>query len=181
MSAWLFDLGNTRLKCAPLVDGRVGEVFALPHRESDLAAALDATLPARIDVAYVASVANEGLRVALLLAHVGGVHVRRDRLAGARGLERCFSAFGERLLPLVDGFRDHLPRLGAGNAHARTTAELVEKSLLRGRAECAARLASRRCSWGRYSRSGRGGAAACPCRSGRRDRPRPPSRPPGQG
>ena len=68
MSAWLFDLGNTRLKCAPLVDGRVGEVFALPHRESDLAAALDATLPARIDVAYVASVANEGLRVALLLA-----------------------------------------------------------------------------------------------------------------
>ena len=26
MSAWLFDLGNTRLKCAPLVDGRVGEV-----------------------------------------------------------------------------------------------------------------------------------------------------------
>ena len=68
MSAWLFDLGNTRLKCAPLLDGRVGDVIALPHREADLATALAQELPARIDVAYVASVANEGLRVALLQA-----------------------------------------------------------------------------------------------------------------
>ncbi|WP_133501640.1 type III pantothenate kinase [Cognatilysobacter terrigena] len=66
MSAWLFDLGNTRLKCAPLVDGRVGEVLALPHATGTLAAALDAALPGRIDVAYVASVAGEALRVELL-------------------------------------------------------------------------------------------------------------------
>ncbi len=68
MSAWLFDLGNTRLKCAPLLDDRAGEVIALPHREADLVAALADALPPRIDVAYVASVAHESLRVALLQA-----------------------------------------------------------------------------------------------------------------
>jgi type III pantothenate kinase len=68
MSEWLFDLGNTRLKCAPLIDGKVGDVIALPHREADLADALGKTLPRRIDAAYVASVANEDLRVALLQA-----------------------------------------------------------------------------------------------------------------
>ncbi|KQY49868.1 type III pantothenate kinase [Lysobacter sp. Root494] len=68
MNPWLFDLGNTRLKCAPLVDGKVGDVIALPHREADLADALARALPARIDAAYVASVANEHLRVALLQA-----------------------------------------------------------------------------------------------------------------
>ena len=31
MAEWLFDLGNTRLKCAPLEDGRVGEGFAVAH------------------------------------------------------------------------------------------------------------------------------------------------------
>jgi type III pantothenate kinase len=68
MSEWLFDLGNTRLKCAPLIDGKVGDVIALPHREADLADALGKALPRRIDAAYVASVANEHLRVALLQA-----------------------------------------------------------------------------------------------------------------
>lgn len=68
MTTWLFDLGNTRLKCAPLVAGRIGEVIALPHREADLADALAQALPQRIDVAHVASVANEALRVALLQA-----------------------------------------------------------------------------------------------------------------
>ncbi|AXK72871.1 type III pantothenate kinase [Lysobacter sp. TY2-98] len=66
MTAWLFDLGNTRLKCAPLVDGDVGDVHALPHASGELAAALAAVLPPRIDVAYVASVAGEALRVELL-------------------------------------------------------------------------------------------------------------------
>lgn len=70
MNAWLFDLGNTRLKCAPLLaGGRVGEVFALPHAQVDLDAALEAVLPpGRIDVAHVASVADPSLRVALLAA-----------------------------------------------------------------------------------------------------------------
>ena len=68
MSAWLFDLGNTRLKCSPLLDGKIGDVIAVPHREADLAETLAEALPPRIDAAYVASVANEGLRVALLQA-----------------------------------------------------------------------------------------------------------------
>ena len=67
MSAWLFDLGNTRLKCAPLqADGRVGATVALPHREEDVAAALAQALPAHIEVAYLASVASPGLRLAVL-------------------------------------------------------------------------------------------------------------------
>ncbi len=67
MSAWLFDLGNTRLKCAPLRDdGRPGDAVALPHREEDVAAALADLLPDRVEVAYLASVAHPGLRVAVL-------------------------------------------------------------------------------------------------------------------
>lgn len=73
MTAWLFDLGNTRLKCAQLIDAgqgaAVGEVFALPHRATDLDAALaDVLPPGRIDVAHVASVADPSLRIALLSA-----------------------------------------------------------------------------------------------------------------
>ena len=88
MSAWLFDLGNTRLKCAPLIDGKVGEVLALPHREADLADALATALSSRIDVAYVASVANESLRVALLQA----LTQRARRISLAR-TQKAFAGF----------------------------------------------------------------------------------------
>ncbi|KRA17621.1 type III pantothenate kinase [Lysobacter sp. Root604] len=81
MSAWLFDLGNTRLKCAPLqADGRAGAALALPHREEDVAAALAQALPARIEVAYLASVAAPGLRLAVLDA----LTARCARIAVAR-------------------------------------------------------------------------------------------------
>jgi type III pantothenate kinase len=70
MSAWLFDLGNTRLKCAPLLEGRVGEVHAIAYADGALADALDVRLPARFDVAYVASVASDSRRVELLDALV---------------------------------------------------------------------------------------------------------------
>lgn len=67
MSAWLFDLGNSRLKCAPFGDdGLPGEVLAFAHGESGLAPGWDAALPPRIDAAYVASVASPARRVALL-------------------------------------------------------------------------------------------------------------------
>ena len=63
MSTWVFDLGNTRLKCAEVgADGLPGEPRAIAH---------DATgdwlhaLP-RGEVACVASVASEARRVALL-------------------------------------------------------------------------------------------------------------------
>ena len=67
MSDWLFDLGNSRLKFAPLyADGRPGEAQALGHDDGRFAAALDALLPARGGCAYVASVAAPALGVALL-------------------------------------------------------------------------------------------------------------------
>ncbi|MCA1714569.1 MAG: type III pantothenate kinase, partial [Gammaproteobacteria bacterium] len=67
MSAWLFDLGNSRLKCAPLHDdGRVGISIAIDHDSHDFPAAWTDALPPRIGTAYVASVAPEALRVQLL-------------------------------------------------------------------------------------------------------------------
>lgn len=95
MNAWLFDLGNTRLKCAPLRGDAVGNVDAVAHDRLDDAdadavhAALDATLPPRFDVAYVASVAREPLRVALL-----------DALT-----RRCRRIELARTLPALDGLR----------------------------------------------------------------------------
>lgn len=63
---WLFDLGNTRLKCAPLVDGGCGEVVALAHGEADFTSKLDALLPQRGGVAHLASVAAKELTVDFL-------------------------------------------------------------------------------------------------------------------
>ena len=77
MSDWLFDLGNTRLKVAPLRDGDVGEALALPL---DPAAWRDA-LP-RGDTAWLASVAAPQLRVELLDA----LAVRFRRITLARTL-----------------------------------------------------------------------------------------------
>lgn len=65
MSAWLFDLGNTRLKCAPLApDGGIGAVRAIAHTEDG---AWFDVLP-RGEAAYVASVAGPALRSELLEA-----------------------------------------------------------------------------------------------------------------
>jgi len=67
VSAWLFDLGNSRLKCAPLgEDGRPGQVLAFPHEDGALAPGWADGLPPRIEGAYVASVASPALRLALL-------------------------------------------------------------------------------------------------------------------
>src|SRR5690606_789043 len=67
MSEWLFDLGNSRLKCAPMdEDGRVGAILAIDHDGQAFAPDWAARLPARIEAAHVASVAAPALRVALL-------------------------------------------------------------------------------------------------------------------
>ena len=67
MNAWLFDLGNSRLKCAPLHDdGRVGDGVAIDHDAQALPTGWTDALPPRIDAAYVASVAPEALRMQLL-------------------------------------------------------------------------------------------------------------------
>lgn len=88
LQRWVFDLGNTRLKMAPLdADGRVGEPWALAHTGADADAgfaALLERLPPRLDVAYVASVADESLRVALLDA----LTARCRRIAIARSQRR---------------------------------------------------------------------------------------------
>lgn len=67
MSRWLFDLGNTRLKCAAVdVAGNLGPVRAIAHDGTRFEGDLAAVLPAAFDDACVASVASTGLRVELL-------------------------------------------------------------------------------------------------------------------
>ena len=85
MNRWVFDLGNTRLKAAPLdADGRVGEVVAIAHGGADLEAGLARHLPRSIDVAYLASVAADDVRVAVLQA----LSTRCRRIAVARTTPR---------------------------------------------------------------------------------------------
>ncbi|MCW5581699.1 MAG: type III pantothenate kinase [Luteimonas sp.] len=67
MNEWLFDLGNSRLKFAPLLaDGSVGDMVGIEHDGTGFADGWEARLPARIDAAHVASVAAPGLRAGLL-------------------------------------------------------------------------------------------------------------------
>ncbi|HEY5970651.1 MAG TPA: type III pantothenate kinase [Pseudoxanthomonas sp.] len=69
MSRWLFDLGNSRLKCAPLHDdGSIGRVQAFGHDETRFAEALLAALPAQAGSAYLASVASPALTTAVVEA-----------------------------------------------------------------------------------------------------------------
>ncbi|MEP6634826.1 MAG: type III pantothenate kinase [Luteimonas sp.] len=66
MNGWLFDLGNTRLKYAPLLpNGSVGEVVAVAHDGAAFASDWTHALPRRFDTAFVSSVAPTALRVAL--------------------------------------------------------------------------------------------------------------------
>lgn len=86
MSRWLFDLGNTRLKAAPMdASGRIGDVQAFAHDGKVLAPGWEVTLPARIDSAAVASVASTALRTRLLDA----LGARCGRVSLARTLPRC--------------------------------------------------------------------------------------------
>lgn len=86
MSRWLFDLGNTRLKAAPLdARGHVGPVLAIGHDGSAFDRGWTAALPERIEVADVASVASAPLRVALLDA----LAARSGRISLACTLARC--------------------------------------------------------------------------------------------
>lgn len=89
MSTWLFDLGNTRLKCAPLMEGGcIGEVIALDHHGADAAtdivAAMDAALPGRIDVAHLASVTSPATTIQVLDA----LTTRCGRISRARTQRR---------------------------------------------------------------------------------------------
>ncbi|WP_202843233.1 type III pantothenate kinase [Luteimonas saliphila] len=119
MTDWLFDLGNSRLKCAPLrADGSPGEVLAFAHDGEALADAWIERLPPRIDAAHVASVASPPLRTALLdalSARCGRIGLAATQRAWG-GLRIAYAA-SERLG--VDRFLAMLA------AHARGGAWLV--------------------------------------------------------
>ena len=66
MSEWVFDLGNSRLKYAPLHDGRVGTMAAIDHDGHAFAPDWQERLPREIRVASVASVASPTLRETLI-------------------------------------------------------------------------------------------------------------------
>ena len=69
MSRWLFDLGNSRLKCAQLHDdGGLGEVIALAHEQTEFTRELQQLLPERADSACLASVASPTLTAAVIEA-----------------------------------------------------------------------------------------------------------------
>ena len=116
MSArWLFDLGNTRLKCAPLHgDTGIGGVVAVAHhgRHDTAGVGIVAALPASAsgDVAYVSSVAASDTTVALLdalaqrftrisiartQAALAGVRIAYDAPA-ALGVDRFLALLGAR-------------------------------------------------------------------------------------
>jgi type III pantothenate kinase len=67
MNRWVFDLGNSRLKCAVLNDdGSLGAVHALAHGEAGFTEALQALLPADAASACLASVASPALTHSVL-------------------------------------------------------------------------------------------------------------------
>lgn len=68
MSGWLFDLGNSRLKIAPLQAEGPGEVAVIEHDGTRFAHGWEARLPGRIAAAYLASVAAPALAASLLEA-----------------------------------------------------------------------------------------------------------------
>ncbi len=64
---WLFDLGNTRLKCARVQpDGAPGQVLAIGHGQGDLIQGLAGQLPSDGLSACLASVASPALTAAVL-------------------------------------------------------------------------------------------------------------------
>ena len=83
---WLFDLGNTRLKLAPLLDdGTPGEVVAVAQDEGDFAAQVARALPSEGETAYLASVASPGATAILREA----LATRFARIVAARTQSEC--------------------------------------------------------------------------------------------
>lgn len=112
MTTWLFDLGNTRLKCAPLRDdGGLGEAVAIAH--DDAGAWLDA-LPGG-DAACIASVASEARRVELLDA-LCTRFVRLHRVQTEAALGPLRIAYAEPAHLGVDRFLAMLGLCGSGAA-----------------------------------------------------------------
>lgn len=125
MNDWLFDLGNSRFKYAPLQGDRAGDVQAWAHGAEDLRGEALRALP-QGGTAYVASVAAPGLTATMLeilrmrFAHV---HVARTegRLAGVQIAYARPERFGvDRFLALLAAARAHRHVLVVGVGTALT-------------------------------------------------------------
>ncbi|TXH72302.1 MAG: type III pantothenate kinase [Lysobacteraceae bacterium] len=109
MSLLLFDLGNSRLKFAPLHADGIGEGIAIAHDGEHLPAGWDAGLPTGFESAVIASVASSALLAQLLEA----LTARCARIS----IARCAPVFGELRLaysePRTLGVDRFLAMLGA--------------------------------------------------------------------
>jgi len=86
MRVWLFDVGNSRLKYAPLqADGGLGEVRVYPHDGQTLPPGWEHALPSRMDAAEVALVAAPSIRAALL----DGLVARARRISLVSAQTHC--------------------------------------------------------------------------------------------
>ena len=141
MSTWLFDLGNTRLKCAPLLgNGGVGDVVAIAHDGVALAPDwLDALPSGRIEAAFVVSVVPAALRAALFDS-LGGRCARMSRAGTLRRFDGVEIAYAQpqrlgadRFLALLAAHaRGARPWLVAGVGTALTIDLLDAAGLHRG-------------------------------------------------
>ncbi|RBG91667.1 pantothenate kinase, partial [Xanthomonas oryzae pv. oryzae] len=124
MSEWLFDLGNSRFKYAPLHGNRAGQVQAWAHGAEAMDAAALAALPSG-QIAHVASVAAPALTqrmIACLQERFTQVRIVRTaaECAGIRIAYADPSRFGvDRFLALL-GARGDAPVLVAGVGTALT-------------------------------------------------------------
>lgn len=140
MNRWLFDLGNSRLKCAQLHDdGRLGEIIALAHDEQVFVETLREVLPGRADSACLASVASPALTAAVvdtLTARFRCISLARSsmQLAGVRIAYEEPARLGvDRFLALLAAHaRASRPWLIAGVGTALTIDLLDAEGLHRG-------------------------------------------------
>lgn len=140
MNRWLFDLGNSRLKCAQLHDdGSLGEVVALAHDGKVFVETLRELLPDRADSACLASVASPALTAAavdVLSARFRRISLARSsaQLAGVRIAYAEPARLGvDRFLALLAAHaRGNQPWLIAGVGTALTIDLLDAEGLHRG-------------------------------------------------
>lgn len=102
MSQWLFDLGNTRLKFAPLADGRAGPAQVWAHQDQQRPLPEPAQLPAG-ECAWVASVADPVLRDGLI-ERLGARFARVEVAASRARCGRLRSGYAEPARLGVDRF-----------------------------------------------------------------------------
>lgn len=137
MSDWLFDLGNSRFKYAPLQDAAAGDVQAWVHGAESMTEAARDALPVG-DTAWVASVASAALTaemLGVLRTRFAQVRVARTE-AECAGLRIAYvrpEKFGvDRFLALLAVAAQAQPMLVAGVGTALTIDLMDAEGLHRG-------------------------------------------------